>query len=52
MNSTPKPSTGGGSQSPLDIDKKIDEARSEDNFAAIAYYTRLKQQETSEGDVN
>lgn len=40
LKKTPKPPAGAGGSS-LDYQKKLEEARSSNDFAAVAYYTRL-----------
>lgn len=46
---TPKPSDGSGSGGgAIDYNKKIEEAQKNSDFAAVAYYTRLKAEEEAQ----
>ena len=51
MRGTPRPAAGGSDgdgRTGLDYDKMIAEARADDNIAAAAYYTRLKEMEKAQ----
>jgi len=51
LKKTPKPTPGNGDNGgAVDYDKKIEEAQKNGDFAAVAYYTRLKAEEEAQAN--